>query len=206
MFFLSLFPCTGSANFQYPLDKNSLVCTWRSFFLFIRHEFFQRIAGGNLALTPITEVQNVIRQLHFLLSASGYGQKSEEKTLGVSGYTSSRPISKISTNIKPYVPAIILYWCIRNLPYYFLKSTIAGVILSTDRNPLSYVGNLRIKTFRFMLRCKSFLCDFPIGCFHVATIKLAFSKAHEYEALNSSYGFELICALDLASSSKSLQS
>ena len=35
----------------------------------------------------------------------------------------------------------------------------------------------------------------PIGCIHVAMLKRAFSKAHEYEALNISYDFELIYAL-----------
>ncbi len=35
----------------------------------------------------------------------------------------------------------------------------------------------------------------PIGCVHVAMLKRAFSKAHEYEALNISYDFELIYAL-----------
>ena len=35
----------------------------------------------------------------------------------------------------------------------------------------------------------------PIGCIHVAMLKRPFSKAHEYEALNISYDFELIYAL-----------
>lgn len=35
----------------------------------------------------------------------------------------------------------------------------------------------------------------PIGCVHVAMLKRQFSKAHEYEALNISYDFELIYAL-----------
>ena len=35
----------------------------------------------------------------------------------------------------------------------------------------------------------------PIGCVHIAMLKRAFSKAHEYEALNISYDFELIYAL-----------
>ncbi|HWR25933.1 MAG TPA: aldehyde ferredoxin oxidoreductase family protein [Methanosarcina sp.] len=35
----------------------------------------------------------------------------------------------------------------------------------------------------------------PIGCVHVAMLKRPFSKAHEYEVLNTSYDYELIYAL-----------
>lgn len=35
----------------------------------------------------------------------------------------------------------------------------------------------------------------PIGCIHVAMLKKAFSKSHEYETFNVSYDFELIYAL-----------
>lgn len=35
----------------------------------------------------------------------------------------------------------------------------------------------------------------PIGCVHIAMLKRPFSKAHEYEALNISYDYELIYAL-----------
>ncbi|MGB9938641.1 hypothetical protein [Methanosarcina sp.] len=76
-------------------------------------------------LTLLTEAQKEIRPSHFSLSASGYGQKSEGNIREISGYTGSKPISKTSTNIKPYVPTIILFCCIRNLTYYVLISPIA---------------------------------------------------------------------------------